>query len=60
MLFGSISLAHQQVYVDGRSSFGKLQPGHLHCLGGGISPDWFGARCCVDPSFFDHFFMHDM
>ena len=58
MTFGSSSFAHQQVYEDGRLSFGRLQPGHLHCFGLVISPSSLGCWCTPAPSFLDHFFMH--
>src|SRR5271155_5434768 len=57
MTFGSSSFSHQQVYDDGRTSFGRLHPGHLHCFGIGSAPSSLGCCCKAEPSFLDHFLM---
>lgn len=58
--FGSTSFSHQHVNVVGKVSFGRLQPGHRHCLGGGMSPFSACCRAAAAPSLPDHDLMHFM
>ena len=60
MTFGSNSFSHQQVYADGSVSFGRLQPGHLHCLPMFSSVFSWPGLCTAEPSFLDHFLMQPM
>lgn len=60
MTFGSSSFSHQQVYAEGNTSLGRLQPGQRHCLPMLSSPFSSRGLCTAEPSFLDHFFMQPM